>query len=297
MLSILIPVYNYNTKKLVNDLYAQAILLKYPFEIILLNNHSDQAYSYELEKLQKKDLIIVIHSEQLLNRSIARNTLALKAKGKFLLFIDCDASLVKPDFIKTYIENASSSLVLCGGTAYHLIPEKNSNRYLRWYYGIHREMRPAEIRNKNAWSGFSAFNFFISADIFKSILFNEKISHYGHEDTLFGFELKNRNILIKHIDNTLIHDGIEESSVFLKKTKVSLVTLKEICDYYCNDPLFIKDIRIMLSYKKLQKYGLNSIFSLLYKHFNTLMEKNLLSQKPSLILFDLYKLSYLCTLK
>ena len=51
----------------------------------------------------------------------------------------------------------------------------------------------------------SHFNLLAPKDIFQKIAFNEKLNGYGHEDTLFGVELKKEGVTMAHIDNPIIH--------------------------------------------------------------------------------------------
>ena len=45
---------------------------------------------------------------------------------------------------------------------------------------------------------------------------------------------------------------------------------------------------------RLQKFKLDLLLSTIYPSLKTRFEKNLLSNTPSLFIFDLYRLSYLC---
>ena len=48
--------------------------------------------------------------------------------------------------------------------------------------------------------------------------FNPLISGYGHEDTLFGFELEQNGIVIRHIDNPVLNAHLDSNTQFLYKT-------------------------------------------------------------------------------
>ena len=45
----------------------------------------------------------------------------------------------------------------------------------------------------------------ISKTCFEQISFNEDLQGYGHEDTLFGYELDKKNIQIHHLDNPVLN--------------------------------------------------------------------------------------------
>lgn len=58
--------------------------------------------------------------------------------------------------------------------------------------------------------------------------FDESIVTYGFEDTLWANQLSKHNIKMLHIDNPIIHQGLEKNSVFLSKTKWAIENLVEL---------------------------------------------------------------------
>ena len=127
-------------------------------------------------------------------------------------------------------------------------------------------------------------------DILQQIAFNEKIKSYGHEDTLFGIQLKKEGITVALIDNPIVHLGLDENQVFIQKTEIGLQNLA----------LLIKENKITKEVK-LYRYYLfckptlfltKSIFKILKKW----SKKKLIEGSETLLFFDLFKLSYLLTL-
>jgi len=57
------------------------------------------------------------------------------------------------------------------------------------------------------------------------------------------------------------------------------------------------DITILKYYRLLDFLGLKRIISKLFNMFSKYIESNLKGSDPSLFVFDLYRLSYLCSLK
>lgn len=88
--------------------------------------------------------------------------------------------------------------------------------------------------------------------------------------------------------------GLETSQEFLAKTKIALENLKLITK---NNSLDSSESKILKIYVFLNKIYLASFISYLFKKTERKIEQNLLSQKPSLLLFDLYKLGYYCSFK
>lgn len=298
MLSILIPIYNYNAVGLVNTLHTQAEKASINFEILLLDDASDNTLSREENSVLKKlSYTKLFELPTKAGRSVARNFLAGQAQYDYLLFLDCDSEPIDDQYIERYISYCKDdSVVVCGGTAYKPTPPPK-NSYLRWVYGVRSEVKSAEERNKQSNSRFSTFNFLISKKLFWSIRFNELLKNYGHEDTLFGLELKKRNCIIQHIDNPLYHIGIDTNDVYLEKTRQGVQNLKILLENYSDKDQLINDIRLLRVYTELNKLRITPLFYVIYLFFKRIMFLNFKSKHPSLFLFNLYKLNYLCYLK
>ena len=74
--------------------------------------------------------------------------------------------------------------------------------------------------------------------VFEKIHFREDIKNYGHEDTLLGYDLSRAGIEIFHINNPLEHIGLEDSVVFIEKTKTALQSLFLIEKQLLINPFF-----------------------------------------------------------
>lgn len=296
MLSVLIPVYNYDVRELVEEIHKQASQERVDFEILVIDDASEQ----EFREINRQ-LITLPHVEYLeedinLGRSKIRNKLAERAIYNNLLYMDCDSGIVNPDYINTYISNIGRSPVIYGGRLYDKTEQVNKPYRLHWLYGIKREQSSAHHRRVEPNRSFQTNNFLINKELLQSIGFNEKITGYGHEDTLFGYELKKRNISIEHIDNPVVHLGLEPGEEFLRKTREGIKNLKRIMRINGNEKRLVRDITILAYYKKIEKFGLNKPVEYFYKRYEHRLRRNLLSNKPNLFVFDLYKLGYLCSI-
>jgi len=290
MLSILIPIYNFDVRSFVNKLHKQAIDENILFEILLVDDASENTFRKINKSLNELKFVNYFQLEKNIGRSKIRNLLAEKAKYEYLLFADCDTDVFSANFIKNYIQNIEKQSVICGGITYSKEKPENSDLFFRWYYGNNREKSSAEKRNKKPYDSFMSGNFLIPKTVFEKIKFDEKISEYGHEDTLFGIELQRKEIDIKHIYNPLIHIGLEGSKTFILKTKKGIDNLIYLVKNYKYPELF-ENIKLLKTYKKTK--NLSFLFRLFFIFFHQAIEKNLCGTKPRLKLFDLYKLSYL----
>jgi glycosyltransferase involved in cell wall biosynthesis len=293
MLSVLIPVYNYNVIPFVQDLKKQGDALGKEYEIICMDDCSLPQFKQANRELQNINNVFYFELSSNAGRSKIRNLLALKAKYNFLLFLDCDQQTVSQDFLKKYFQNLKEGGLVCGGRVYDT-NAPSDDTFFRWHYGKNRETIPAKERNQNPFRSFLSCNFAIDKAVFESIKFNEKISDYGHEDTLFGIELKRMNIPVIHIDNPLLHEGLEDAQTFLNKSRQAL---KNLLFLYLQDiPELKEEVRILRWFVAAKKFGLTGVLAFIYKVNLKRWEQNILSKKPSLRIFDLYKLGYFATL-
>ena len=96
-------------------------------------------------------------------------------------------------------------------------------------------------------------NFVIPKSIFNTISFDERLSEYGHEDTLFGYELKKRNFKIIHIDNPVLSVDLINNIDYISNTEKAIDNLIHILKFTNYDKGFIEDVKLLHTYYKLYK--------------------------------------------
>lgn len=295
MLSILIPTYNYNVSQLARELQFQAEREHIEFEIIVIDDASTNKET--ISKNQNISLIDNCHY-LLLNKNIGRskirNLLASKAKYNWLLFLDADTIPVDKNLICNYLQYLNTEeKVVYGGIEYHNKPPE-TNMLLRWVYGREREALPIVARQSDPYLSLLTLNFAISKSIFNKVVFNETIPNLRYEDVLFAYNLSEKNIKVQHVHNPVYHLGLDTSEIFIKKSEEATQGLKYLID---NNLIPTNYLRISTAYYRLKKLGLTKTVCSLYKLFKKRWTKNLLGARPSLFIFDLYRLGYMCTLK
>jgi glycosyltransferase involved in cell wall biosynthesis len=209
-ISVLIANFNWDVSALIKEIHGQLTSAKVPFEILCYDNSKDSVCDNENQKLNDLENVTYRVEHHHIGRSQNRNKLAQDAKLDWFLFLDGDSSIPNSNFIDKYLTTSKSAMVVCGGTAYAEKPS-DKNLLLRWTYGKEREEISAEKRNENSNSGFSSFNFLIKREAFELIGFNNALTQYGHEDTLFGQDLKKHHFNVLHINNPLVHLGLDEN--------------------------------------------------------------------------------------
>lgn len=287
MLSILIPTYDYTCYKLVYDLHEQAEQLGIPYEIIVAEDGSKSPVTI-IANHKITDLSNCIHHIRKENIGLAasRNELAEMARYEWILILDSDAKVDNADFLANYVDCMGKAEVICGGL-HHQAVNYDPNRTLRFKYEtLADKHRSAKERNLSPYSQLSCFNILMHKPTFMQILFDKDCKEYGYEDALFGVELEKRGINILHIDNPLLHSGLDTNESFVKKTETALRTLKGL-----NGKMAGRS-KLENTYNKLKSLHLVWFIRLFFFITKRPMKSNLLSKNPSLLVFNLYKLGY-----
>ena len=296
MISILIPVNNYDIVALVHSMKDGLSKVPEFCEIIIGDDGSTPEYRSKYQSLVSENVKLIV-SEKNIGRAAIRNKLAMEAKGDHLLFFDADTMIsgTAEAFLSKWLPAITSAKVVCGGILYHNSPPSDPDKILRWKYGRKREQRKASDRNKYPHSSFSTFNVLIEKAVFTKIRFNEELRQYGHEDTLLGYQLKKAGINVLHIDNGLVHEGVESNREFLNKTKLGIENLSHLYDKVTDKTDFSQIVNMLRIYNILEVFRLTRILAGIFIRFRDRMEIRLDSSKISLWLFGFYKVSMFCT--
>ncbi len=285
MLSILIPVYNYDVRPLVADLSAQCRAAAIAFEILCFDDGSRAGFRAMNRELRTLPQVRYEEMPENLGRSGIRNRLSAAARYDYLLFMDCDSGVVRDDYIAVYRSHLRPDRLLYGGRVYRSEKPADPALLLHWRFGRAREQAPASKRQQKPHHGFMTNNFVAPRHIARAIPFDERLVQYGHEDTLFGLELQNRGIPVQHLDNPLEHLGLETADVFLEKTERAIANLQ----WLKRENLSI-ETRLLRTEGRLRKYRLGSLARTLLGALRPVILKNLRSAHPDLRCLDLYKL-------
>ncbi|WP_347922394.1 glycosyltransferase family 2 protein [Pontimicrobium sp. SW4] len=290
MISVLIPVYNYNIAELVNELHKQLVASNIDFEIICLDDKSNQyiidlnlsigSLSNTIYKLSDKNNGIAVNREILVNTAIY----------DWIILIDADVELIDDNYISNYLQAIKNGHeVVFGGISYKST-QPDTNSILRWKYGKQCEELEANKRNSHPYKVTSAANLCIKKDVYKQFGLGDIGNSYGM-DIFFGPQLKLNKVPVIHIDNSVYHLGLESSSKYLGKVKFAVSTLLKL---HCNNKVKEHENDLLKTFLLMKKTGLNYICSGLYKVLNSGIKKQLLSKKPKITLLQLYKILYMC---
>ncbi len=287
LISVCIPVFNGEVISLVKSLADQCESLENHVEIIVIDDCSDIDWKLKNESI--KNSCNYIELEENIGRSKIRNLFLEHASGDYMLFIDGDSEIISKHYLSDYIDFIEKNKVdvLVGGR----VNQKNRphrEQLLRWKYSIYRESKSAENR-KTGFFGFQSNNFVIKKSVLQIVKFNEEFVGYGHEDTLFGIELKHEKANVAHIENPVLNSHLDSNEVFLVKTENAVVNLSKL---YARNTQFpeIQEIKLICLYKRLSKLNLIPLFKIVNAIFLPIATQFLKKGYFLLWMFDFYKL-------
>lgn len=292
MVSFLIPTYNFNCLSLVRDLHAQCELLiatdpSFAYEIIVADDGSPDVSIVEGLATGVRNLgsghVKLLSLLKNIGLAAVRNVLVRAAKGEWVVFIDSDAAIMTPNFVSNYWQHRNVAAAVVGGIRHpKVVPSGHELRIA--YERSCEKKRSLEWRKKHPYAIFSAFNLMMRKDVIAHYGFDEHCREYGYEDFLLGVALESDGVTVEHIDNPLLHTGIDTSEVFLKKTETGVRTL-------LNLPVDLREkVGLAIHAKRLSKLGIAPMVKYFLKILCPLFRKQLLSAHPSILLFQLYKL-------
>jgi len=274
MLSIVIPVYNYDIRTLVEQLHREASTLNIPFELLICDDASTQVFhQQQIEQLS--------HTRWLtnsVNRHVAytRNRLLNEAQYPWILLLDADVLPLSPTFIQNYLNQIGNGLFFQGGFTYPAT-ESSQQQSLRFTYGRTIE----QYKHLH-----SCCNLFFNQRELQ-LQFDEAITEYGYEDTLFFLDLAKQNREVIRLDNNVVHHSAESNQTYLERSKQACWGLAKLIQ---QEKINADEVQLSRLYQQLQNYRLTFLLSLFDALLGKRIQHNLLGEKPSMIGFKWFKL-------
>lgn len=294
-LSILLPVYNWPVGELVTELHRQATAEPgLTVEILAFDDASPDTALHAANRAALGALPGVEYRVLPANvgRAACRNLLAAAARHPWLLFLDADSALPDGQFLSRYraaVADDSAPLAWIGGTAYHPTPPADPALRLRWTYGRAREQRPAVHRRQAPYAAFTLNNLLIRADTYAALGgLDERLGRtYGHEDTALGGALAAAAVPLGHLDNPVLHVGLEPAAAFRAKTEQAVRNLVRLAR--TGQPGAVASPLWQLA-ARLKRVGLATAARRALALAELRLLRNLDSEAPSLRAFDAWRL-------
>ena len=288
-LSILIPTYNGDCRQLVTELSSQAEAISgLSYEIIVADDGSTDLTMVERSReVEQLPHCRFMARTQNAGRAAIRNFLAQQATHPWLLFLDCDMSIISSHFLLNYLEQEGD--VVYGG--YHIRHDSASPSCLRYIYELQcQQQHTTEQRRKQPYQHFHTSNFMVSRKVMLAHSFDEQFRQYGYEDVLFGRRLREAGIAINHQEIPVGFLHFESNASFVSKTEEGLRTLhdhRQQLRGYSKLLTFVDGIHLG---------AVRWLIRLWHRLCGPLERRNLCGRRPSLRIFKIYKLGYYLTL-
>jgi Glycosyl transferase family 2 len=281
MLSILIPTYNYNIVPLVEELHKQCLECSIEFEILVYDDGSKSEINSINSTINNIQNCTFKELPNNIGRSAIRNLLGKNARHENLIFLDADVIPSSKTFIKDYLDIIIKPVSIGGVIPTKKIP--NKPKRLRWIYTEKREQK-----------AFCSSNFIIKKNILDKFPFDESIKKYGYEDVLFFTTLQKNDCLIYSFENPVIHIVNDDANTFIKKTEDAIENLSYLVQ---QGKLTKEESKVFKYYLYIEKLNLVKLATLVFNVLKKSIVLNLNSNNSSLLLYDIYRIGYLCQLK
>jgi glycosyltransferase involved in cell wall biosynthesis len=285
-LSILIPTYNDRCVALVTALHQQAESLAVDYEVIVADDGSTDAdVVADNRRVNELPHCRMIESPHNQGRAAIRNLLAQEARHEWLLFIDSDMQVCRPDYLQHYLTACQEADVVDGGV--EIAPLQPGN--LRSLYEkVSEQQHVVERRRQSPYQDFHTANFLIRRSLMLAHPFDLRFRRYGYEDVLLGKQLEQDGIAILHVDNPLLFGTFETNAAFVSKTEEGLRTLYQFRDDLQGYSLMLVHARRLAPIAPLVR--------LWHRIFAKVERRHLTGQHPTIFVFHLYRLGYFLTL-
>lgn len=230
MYSIQILNYNRVPKLLLDNLTFQCSRRTEVIHVTVWDDGSSSELQNILSGLQNKygDTVDWNLSARNHGRAAMRQRMLHSVKTGWIISIDSDM-IPDPDFVDQMISALKDPGTVYAGYHYYQDQAPVAHHLLHWNYGRKREV-PAQ--DKDLYSHFSTGVFALHASVAKNLYFEHTIQTYGHEDTLFGLLLQEKNVPVQLTKMKAIHQGLSSTEVFINKQLGAILNLKVVLARY-----------------------------------------------------------------
>lgn len=288
-LSILIPIFNRDVSELVHALLAQASNWLGPLEIRLLDDGS--VAECRVANRALATLPRVVYQELAVNvgRAAIRNQLVANATQEWVLLLDNTGQVPDSQYLARYAATRRRAPVVAGGVRYTDQAPPEPALRLRWLYGRQREARALAQRQAAPHAQLLVNNLLLKREILQQFPLDESLHGYGHEDTKLGWQLAKAGVPIYHLDNPIVHAGLETAAGFLEKSEQAVANFARLL----REDNALANSRLAQMAQRLRRVRLAVGAQAALQLSEPLLRRNLLGPSPSLRSLDALKLLWL----
>jgi len=290
-LSILIPVFNREVAHVVHALSAQAPAWPGPVEIRLLDDGSAEEVRVQNRPLGALPGVVYQELATNVGRAAIRNRLVASAKYEWVLLLDNTSQVPSSYYLARYAAALGQAPVVVGGVCYAIQAPAAPAQRLRWLYGRQREARSLAQRRATPFNQLLVNNLLAQKAVLQAFPLDECLRGYGHEDTKLGWQLAAAGLSVQHLDNPIVHAGLDTATAFLEKSEQAVRNLAHLLrEGNLGAGAGSQLARVA---QRLQRAGLAAGARAVLALGEPLLRRNLLSNRPSLRALDALKLLWL----
>jgi GT2 family glycosyltransferase len=202
--SVIVSAYNrLEALKLCLSELLQQTIESDKYEIILVDDCStDGTEDYIREIIKTESNIRYIRHQENQGLASARNSGIMSAKGKYIIFLDCDI-IPEPDFIEKFLfyhaQYSNERIAVIGNLSFDkTFTDKNNIAYFvqSRYLGCKTRREKAQIDYLNLPTRYFAGGIasMLTSTVMEVGLFDSTFKYYGAEDTDYGIRLGNHGV-------------------------------------------------------------------------------------------------------
>ena len=275
-LSIIIPVYNYAEIIYENISSVLNQKTKYSYELIIVDDGSTDGAGEIIKQFESDPRVRLIYQNNG-GIAVARNTGLNHAKGKYIMFVDCD-DIVHDDIVETLMDEAyrgNYSMVMC---AHNLVKER-AGETLDVIPNIYPDVNLLNYRNHNEIMNLAGLPW---CKVYRHELW-ENVRYfpgYWHEDNIIQFLIFMQQPTYKYIPKIEYEYKWYEKN--FSHVQGDSANIKSIDVYWIL-------IDILEKYKSMQLPLNNAFYTLLLTHLS-LYYYSCINQLDNTVLFALFVL-------
>lgn len=219
LLSVLVPFYETSPLPLLRALTDQAADVAAPVELIFADDGSrDQRHGAAVRDALLDSVTpgAVLTARYNVGRAAIRNELARTARGRYLLFIDCDLQPARPDFLARWTDMAAAGTAEIGYGGFRMRPSDECRDRLHAYYSARSDCLPAAARQCEPAKYTYTNNLLVARDVALAEPFDERFSGWGWEDVEWALRVEPR-WTIRHIENPVLNPADGTARSLLRK--------------------------------------------------------------------------------
>lgn len=227
-----ILIYNLAPEETITRLVRQIVRHREDIGIRIWDDGSDPGHRRELQKLKNTflNLPFVVWKWGAFNvgRAAMRQRILESAEEGWNICLDGDM-IPDENFVSEAKIQLTDPAVIYSGHHYYDPKPPPADFLLHWHYGRQREI---QARRHHPQRHFTTGIFAYHRSMTERISFDKSLTGYGHEDTIFGWQLEQKAVPVQIIPLNARHAGLEENRRFLRKQEESVRNLVNVLQKY-----------------------------------------------------------------